>query len=120
VAGPSVIDGDFTIDVDVVDNPLFGYWCAGQRATIIGTTGDDTPLNGTSGDDVIVGLDGDDYIYGLGGNDIICGDGALDQLDEQLAADDHLHQTDRDITDTRQQCVVSTLGQSAPIGDAGL
>jgi Ca2+-binding RTX toxin-like protein len=49
--------------------------CFGQTATIVGTSGDDNPLSGTSGDDVIVGLGGDDLIQGGAGNDLMGGDG---------------------------------------------
>jgi hypothetical protein len=53
--------------------------CAGETATIVGTTGDDT-LVGTPGRDVIQALDGDDAVLGLGGNDLICGDEGDDEL----------------------------------------
>jgi hypothetical protein len=52
----------------------------GQAATIVGTSGDDNPLLGTSGDDVIVGRGGDDVIRGGGGNDLICGNAGADTL----------------------------------------
>lgn len=45
--------------------------CAGQAATIVGTTGNDT-LRGTPGADVIVARQGNDVIEGLGGDDIVC------------------------------------------------
>ncbi|WP_019874725.1 calcium-binding protein [Sporichthya polymorpha] len=49
--------------------------CRGEKATIVGTPGDDV-LTGTAGRDVIVGLGGNDVIRGRGGNDLICaGDG---------------------------------------------
>jgi Ca2+-binding RTX toxin-like protein len=47
--------------------------CFGREATIVGTPGDDSPLNGTPGNDVIHGRGGNDAIYGLGGNDRVCG-----------------------------------------------
>lgn len=62
--------------------------CLGQRATIVGTSGDDVLL-GTKGADVIAGLSGDDEIHGRGGRDLICGgpgsdvlagDGGLDRI----------------------------------------
>jgi Ca2+-binding RTX toxin-like protein len=46
--------------------------CLGQRATVVGTSGDDE-LTGTSGADVIAGRGGADVISGGGGNDLICG-----------------------------------------------
>lgn len=46
--------------------------CFGERATIVGTDGEDT-LEGTDDRDVIVGLGGIDEIVGRGGNDLICG-----------------------------------------------
>lgn len=53
--------------------------CAGQAATIIGTSGNDV-LIGTSGPDVIAGLAGNDRIRGRGGNDRICGGFGADVL----------------------------------------
>jgi Ca2+-binding RTX toxin-like protein len=46
--------------------------CAGHRATIVGTDGNDM-IQGTPGRDVIVGLGGNDEIHGRGQDDIICG-----------------------------------------------
>ena len=61
----------------VVDPPIFN--CAGRRATIAGTEGDDE-LTGTEGVDVIAALSGNDRIEGLGGDDIICGSGGDDAI----------------------------------------
>jgi Ca2+-binding RTX toxin-like protein len=52
--------------------------CHGERATIVGTDGDDT-IVGTDKSDVIWAGPGNDVIYGGLGNDIICG-GAGDDL----------------------------------------
>ncbi len=56
-----------------------GVLCAGRKATIVGTNGDDL-LRGTAGNDVIVAGDGNDVIWGGGGNDIICGDTGNDTI----------------------------------------
>ncbi len=53
--------------------------CAGQRATIVGTEGDDV-LRGTANADVIVGLGGNDTIFGAKGNDIICANAGDDYI----------------------------------------
>jgi Ca2+-binding RTX toxin-like protein len=46
--------------------------CFGEKATIVGTNGDDV-LVGTKRVDVIVGLRGDDTISGRKKDDLICG-----------------------------------------------
>jgi Ca2+-binding RTX toxin-like protein len=61
--------------------------CLGRAATIVGTSGDDNPLVGTSADDVIVGRGGDDVIRGGAGNDRICGNGGADTLEGGGGAD---------------------------------
>jgi RTX calcium-binding nonapeptide repeat (4 copies) len=53
--------------------------CMGQKATVIGTSGNDS-LTGTPGPDVIVGLGGADKVNGLGGNDVMCGRTGKDKL----------------------------------------
>lgn len=53
--------------------------CAGKRATIVGTSGDDR-LTGTRRGDVIQGLGGDDRISGGRGSDRICGGAGDDVL----------------------------------------
>ena len=52
--------------------------CFGQKATILGTAGDDSELTGTRHSDVIMGLGGNDIIRGRGGKDMICGGGGHD------------------------------------------
>lgn len=54
-------------------------FCAGRRATIVGTGRNDR-LTGTPGVDVIAGLGGNDVISGLGGNDVLCGGPGADAL----------------------------------------
>ncbi|HEX5861482.1 MAG TPA: calcium-binding protein [Nocardioides sp.] len=63
--------------------------CAGQTATIVGTTRDDR-LVGTARRDVIAGRGGDDVIEGLGGNDLVCGGADADVL-RGGAGDDALY-----------------------------
>ena len=63
--------------------------CAGEPATIIGTSNGDRPLEGTSDDDVIVGRGGQDEIDGRGGRDLVCGDDGDDLL-RGRADDDRL------------------------------
>ena len=53
--------------------------CLGQRATIVGTSGDDL-LTGTPGNDVIAGLAGHDTIDGSDGDDVLCGDDGNDRI----------------------------------------
>lgn len=55
-----------------LDNIRIAPSCAGERATLIGTDGNDE-LVGTDSSDVIVGFGGADQIEGLGGDDVICG-----------------------------------------------
>lgn len=53
--------------------------CLGQRATTVGTGGDDL-VTGTPGNDVIAGLAGHDTIDGSGGDDVLCGDEGNDRI----------------------------------------
>jgi hypothetical protein len=56
-----------------------GLRCAGRRATLVGTAGDDV-LVGTRSRDVIVAGRGNDTIRGLGGGDVICGGAGADTM----------------------------------------
>jgi hypothetical protein len=56
-----------------------GATCKGNRATIIGTDGNDV-RTGTSGRDVMVGLGGNDSLSGLAGKDLVCGNAGKDKL----------------------------------------
>jgi hypothetical protein len=62
-----------------VPTPAAADVCMGQKATVIGTSGNDS-LTGTPGPDVIVGLGGADKVNGLGGNDVMCGRTGKDRL----------------------------------------
>ncbi len=53
--------------------------CGGRRATILGTSHNDT-LRGTLLPDVILGRGGNDTIRGLQSNDTICGGSGRDTL----------------------------------------
>jgi Ca2+-binding RTX toxin-like protein len=55
--------------------------CEGQTATIVGTSGNDNNIRGTSGRDVIAALGGNDRINALSGNDIVCGGAGDDVVD---------------------------------------
>ena len=52
--------------------------CEGQTATIVGTSGNDNNIRGTSSRDVIAAL---------GGNDIVCGGAGADTVDGGAGAD---------------------------------
>jgi Ca2+-binding RTX toxin-like protein len=58
---------------------LPGTKCAGRRATVVGTGGQDR-LKGTRKQDVIAGLGGRDRISGRRGNDVLCGGPGRDRL----------------------------------------
>ena len=87
--------------------------CLGRAATIVGTTGDDDPLPGTSGDDVIVGRGGNDVIQGRGGNDRICGNGGVDTL-QGGRGDDRLQGGGGDDT------LLSEVGDDRYLGGTGI
>ncbi|MEX1294921.1 MAG: hypothetical protein AB1Z67_02000 [Candidatus Limnocylindrales bacterium] len=60
--------------------------CFGQKATIVGTNGDDV-LKGTPKADVIVAKGGNDIINGGGGKDRICGGTGADRIGGGAGAD---------------------------------
>lgn len=47
---------------------------------LVGTSGNNTTLNGTSGADLILGLGGNDTLSGLAGNDLLCGGSGNDTI----------------------------------------
>ncbi len=70
----------FTVDYPQPEPPPSATArCAGKKATIVGTAGNDT-LKGTRRPDVFAGLGGRDLIVGRGGNDLACGGGGRDRL----------------------------------------
>lgn len=71
--------------VDAITDPPK---CFGERATIVGSNGDDN-LTGTRDSDVIVGADGNDRIDGGPGDDKICG-GEGDDLLKGAGGDDQV------------------------------
>ena len=54
--------------------------CLGERATIVGTDGDDM-ITGTNDDDVIVALGGNDMISARDGDDLVCAGDGNDRID---------------------------------------
>ena len=100
--------GTYTVTVTVTDGGgasasstrviLVLAACAGEKATISGTAGNDVLL-GTSARDVIAGQGGQDTIDGQGGDDLVCGNSGDDALrgyngnDTMLggSGDDDLH-----------------------------
>ena len=73
-----------------------GPWCNGRRATIVGTSGDDT-LRGTPGDDVVVAYAGNDVIDTYGGRDVVCAGAGNDRIDTG-EGDDEIRAGDGDDT----------------------
>ena len=61
--------------------------CAGQPATIVGTSRHDD-LTGTQGPDVILGRGGDDYIFGMGGDDVVCAGPGSDFVEDAFGANE--------------------------------
>ena len=53
--------------------------CAGERATIVGTAGNNE-IDGTPARDIVQARGGNDEVDGLGGNDLICGGPGSDDL----------------------------------------
>jgi len=72
------------------------YDCAGRKATIVGTEGDDV-IRGTPGPDVIAALGGNDTIIALGGDDIVCGGPGNDHLRGGGGNDDLRGRSGRDV-----------------------
>lgn len=74
-------------------------WCAGVRATIVGTNRDDV-LKGTSGRDVIVARSGDDTVAAGAGNDLVCAGPGDDVVRAGEGADHVLGSTGADDIDS--------------------
>ncbi len=64
-------------DTATADNEA--WWCTRERATILGTSGNDV-IYGTKGNDIIWAGRGHDVIHGRGGNDVICGGSGNDRV----------------------------------------
>jgi Ca2+-binding RTX toxin-like protein len=90
--------------------------CFGERATIVGTDGDDV-INGTAGRDVIVGLDGDDQIAADEGDDLVCGNAGDDTINGGSGRDT-LHGERGNDTLNAQNGEVDTLIDGGPDTDA--
>jgi len=85
--------GDETQDPDIKScGPLT---CKGQKATHVGTTGNDE-IRGTRGRDVIAALEGKDKTFGLAGKDLICGGAGKDTLNGGKGKDKLLGQKGAD------------------------
>ena len=72
------VRADWTGSTATTDSDT-AHFCRGERATIVGTAGEDH-IVGTPGRDVIVGLGGADVIEGGSGPDLICGGAGDDTL----------------------------------------
>ena len=59
--------------------------CKGQKATIVGTEGDDV-LGGKGGSDVIVAKGGNDQIFSGEGDDMVCAGDGDDLVDSRRRA----------------------------------
>ncbi|HYI45591.1 MAG TPA: calcium-binding protein [Actinomycetota bacterium] len=70
--------------------------CHGVKATIVGTSRDET-IQGTKGRDVIVGRGGNDMIFGKGGNDVVCGGPGFDSVNGQGGSDKIFGDGDNDV-----------------------
>jgi hypothetical protein len=85
---PRPMDGNGDL-VDACDSGAIEVpACGGLEATVVGSNGNDAPLNGTASDDVIAGAGGDDTIDGLGSADVICGGPGNDQITGGAGVDD--------------------------------
>lgn len=83
---PNLKNNSATATTRVIEAPA--PTCGGQRATIVGTPGDDV-LAGSAGNDVILARTGNDRIFSFGGNDLICA-GTGNDLVKSGAGLDHV------------------------------
>ncbi len=84
--------------------------CAGEPATIVGTSGDDR-LRGTDGRDVVAARGGDDVVRGLSGDDVACGGRGADRLVEDPDAADVSRRTTIVHGDAGPDRLLLTFGQ---------
>lgn len=66
--------------------PLRVATCAGEPATVLGTSGDDR-LVGTVGNDVVLARDGDDVVHTFSGHDLVCAGRGHDVIRSGIWAD---------------------------------
>ena len=84
--------------------------CAGEPATIVGTSGDDR-LRGTDGRDVVAARGGDDVVRGLSGDHVPCGGRGADRLVEDPGAADVSRRTTIVHGDAGPDRLLLTVGQ---------
>ena len=86
-------------------------YCHGVKATIVGTSGNDT-IVGTPRRDVVVGLAGNDRIRTLGGADLVCA-GAGDDIVDAGSGDDVIY------GDGGNDQLLGAIGNDVLIGGSG-
>jgi Tol biopolymer transport system component len=95
--------------------------CAGQRATVVGTSRRDV-LRGTARRDVIAALGGNDVVRGRGGNDLICLGAGADRGIGGAGADRILGQRGADRLEggTGRDLLVGGVGRDLLLGGPGV
>lgn len=84
--------------------------CAGEPATVVGTSGDDE-LRGTDESDVVAARGGDDVVRGLSVDDVACGGPGADRLVEDPDAADVSRRTTILYGDAGPDRLLFTFGQ---------